>query len=315
MTRQKVILDCDPGLDDAVAILMALKAEEYIDLLGVTTVAGNVSAEATFRNARGLCALAGREEMPVLRGCTRAIMGTSVRAEHIHGSDGISGTPLPESQAPVDPRHAVDFIIEACLAAEDGDVTICPVGPMTNLALAIIKEPAILPKLKQIVFMGGVAFEAGNCTPAAEFNIHADPHAAQVVLQSGVPLVMMGLDVTHKAHITDERFSRIHALGSDVSKAVTSMLAAYRDVIAQRSQGSREGVLHDPCTIAYVIKPDLFQGRKMHVEVDIQSGPSLGRTIADGLGVSDQPANVTVMQDLDDAGLYEMITELLGRYG
>ncbi|RED49658.1 nucleoside hydrolase [Aestuariispira insulae] len=314
MSRKKVILDCDPGLDDAVAILMALQASEDIELLGITTVAGNVSAEATYRNARALCALAGREDVPVLRGCTRAIMGSSVRAEHIHGADGISGTPLPASAAEEDPRHAVDFLIEQCQAADDHTITICPVGPMTNLALAMIKEPAILPKIKQVVFMGGVAFDAGNCTPAAEFNIHADPHAAQVVLQSGIDLVMMGLDVTHKAHITDERFARIHALGSEVSKAVTSMLAAYRDVIAQRSQGSREGVLHDPCTIAYVINPDLFQGRKMHVEVDTQAGPSLGRTVADGLGVSDQPANVTVMEDLDDEGLYQMITEMLGRY-
>ena len=314
MTR-KVILDCDPGLDDAVAILMALAAKEDIDLLGITAVAGNVSLRSTYRNARGLCALAGREDMPVYVGCERAIMGSSVRAEHIHGADGISGTPLPASTAPEQDLHAVDFIIQSCREAADKSVTICPVGPMTNVALALIMAPDITEKIEEIVFMGGVAFGPGNCTPASEFNIHADPHAAQVVLQSGVPLVMMGLDLTHQAHITDERFARIHALGSEVSKAVTSMLAAYRDIIAQRSQGSREGVLHDPCTIAYVMRPDLFKGRKMFVEVDTQAGPSLGRTVADGLDVSDQPANVLVMEELDTDGLYELITEMLGRYG
>lgn len=313
MTKQTVILDCDPGLDDAVAILLAVTSQEDFDLAGITTVAGNVPLHHTYRNARALVELAGCAHMPVFEGCARAIMSEGARADEVHGSDGIGGVPLPEPVAPLQEQHAVDFIIGTCREAPDQGVTLCPVGPMTNIALALIKAPDIKDKIKEVVFMGGVAFGPGNTTPAAEFNIYADPHAAEIVIKSGIPQVMMGLDVTQHAIVTEDRLRYFRELPSAVSHAVAEMLSAYRKMVIRKTGGARQGVLHDPCTIAYLIKPEIFQGRDYFVEVECNASANYGRTTVDGLAISGQPANVKVMESMDDTAFYELLFDRLSR--
>lgn len=311
----QVILDCDPGLDDAVAILMALGAVDKINLLGITTVAGNVGLDAVYQNARDLCSLGGREDIPVFAGCAHSIMGRHVRAAEVHGSDGLGGVILPKSTREHDVIHSVDFIIDTCMNAEDKSITICPTGPMTNVAVALIKAPEIEDKIKEIVFMGGVAFAAGNCTPAAEFNVYADPHAAQIVMQANVPKIMMGLDVTHQTPCTEERLDQLGKIGTAPSNAIHSMMEAYRRLVIGRDHGQNDCMMHDPCVMAYLIEPNLFTGREVFMEVDVNDGPSHGRTIADGLTVSKKAPNVTIMEQIDDEGFYQLLNKCLTELG
>lgn len=313
MNKPTVILDCDPGLDDAVAILLAITSQEDFDLAGITTVAGNVPLHHTYRNARAIVELAGYAHVPVFEGCARAMMSEGARADEVHGADGIGGVALPQPKAPLQKQHAVDFIIDTCRRAEDHGVTLCPVGPMTNIALALIKAPDIKPKIREIVFMGGVVFGPGNTTPAAEFNIYADPHAAHVVMESGVPITMMGLDVTQQTIITGTRLESFRNLPSEISQAVTQMLSAYREMVIAKTGGTRQGVLHDPCTIAYLIQPDLFKGTNYFVDVDHSPSPNFGRTSADGLFISGKTPNVKVMMEVDDHAFYELIFDRLSR--
>ena len=233
MSPRPVIIDCDPGQDDAVALLLALASPDDLDVLGITCVAGNVPLELTQRNARTIVALAGRPDVPVHAGCPRPILRPLVTAERVHGKTGLDGYDWDEPATPLADGHAVDFIVATCLAAGDRAITLCPLGPMTNIAQAIVQAPAILPKLREIAFMGGAALGPGNVTASAEFNIYTDPHAAQIVLGSGVPLTMFGLDVTHQAITTPARHRAIRAIGSPVSDAVSGMLSFY-DRLRQR---------------------------------------------------------------------------------
>ena len=204
MPARPVIIDCDPGQDDAVALLLALASPDQIEVRGVTAVAGNVPLARTALNARKLCTLAGRAEVPVFAGCPRPMLRRLHTSEHVHGKTGLDGAELPQPEAPLGDRHAVDFIIETlrgAAEAAEADVTLCALGPLTNLGVAMVMAPDILGGVAEIVLMGG-AFGEGNTTPAAEFNIFVDPHAAQVVFSSGVPITMMGLDVTHQALTT-----------------------------------------------------------------------------------------------------------------
>ncbi|MTI08461.1 nucleoside hydrolase [Curvivirga aplysinae] len=312
---RQIILDCDPGLDDAVAIMMALGASEKIEILGITTVAGNVGLDAVYQNARNLCSLAGREDIPVFQGCPHSIMGKHVRAAEVHGSDGVGGVILPSSTREHDVMHSVDFIVDTCMNAEDKSITICPTGPMTNLAVALIKAPEIEDKIREIIFMGGVAFGPGNCTPAAEFNIYADPHAAQIVIQADIPKVMMGLDVTHQTPCTEARLDELKAIGTEPANAIAAMMEAYRRLVRSRDHGQNDCMMHDPCVIAYLLEPDLFAGRNYYVEVDTHDGVSHGRTLADGLSVSKKAPNVKIMEKIDDEGFYQLLYKSLRDLG
>ena len=218
MPQHQIILDCDPGQDDAIALLLALASPEEIELVAITTVAGNVPLAKTTANAQRILALAGRNDVRVHAGCPRPILRALETAEYVHGETGLNGATLPEPGAPVAPSHAVDVIVDEIMARPHGTVTLCPIGPLTNVALAIVKEPAIVPRLKGIVLMGG-AMELGNVTASAEFNIYVDPQAARVVFECGAPIVMLGLDVTHKALVTDERLARIKAIDTPVATA------------------------------------------------------------------------------------------------
>lgn len=312
MSARPIIIDCDPGLDDAVALLLALASPDDLDVLGVTCVAGNVPLDLTQRNARIIVALSGRPEVPVYAGCPRPILRPLLTAERVHGKTGLDGYDWVEPVTPLAGGHAVDFIIATCLAAEDRSITLCPLGPMTNIAQAIVQAPDILTKLREIAFMGGAALGPGNITPSAEFNIYTDPHAAQIVLSSGVPLTMFGLDVTHQAITTPARRDAIRAVGSPVSDAVSGMLASYDRHDIDR-YGMPGGPLHDPCVIAYLLRPELFGGKDCHVAVETASDLTMGRTVADWWGVGGETPNCRVINRIDADGFYALIVERLAR--
>jgi purine nucleosidase len=218
MARIPIIIDCDPGQDDALAILLALASPDELEVLAVTAVAGNVPLALTETNARKIVELAGRAGVPVFAGCERALVRPPVTAEHVHGRTGLDGADLPEPGRPLAAAHAVDAIIGFVRDRPKGAITVCPVGPLTNVATALKKAPDIAPRIRQIVLMGGAIGE-GNITPSAEFNIYADPHAARVVFEAGIPIVMHGLDVTHQALVTPERLAAIRSLDTSVSRA------------------------------------------------------------------------------------------------
>ncbi|MGE4218353.1 MAG: nucleoside hydrolase [Alphaproteobacteria bacterium] len=312
MTARPVILDCDPGQDDAVAILLALASPVEMRVLGVTCVAGNAPLDRTQRNARKVAELAGRPDLPVFAGCARPILRPLETAEMVHGRTGMDGHDLPEPVMPLQDRHAVDFIVDTCLSALDGEITLVATGPMTNLAVALIKEPRIVPRLREIVFMGGAAVHHGNSTPLTEFNVLTDPHAAQVVVSCGARVTMLGLDVTHRLITTPERLATIRAVGTPVAHAVADMLA-FNDRFDIARYGLPGGPLHDPVTIAWLVRPELFKGRDCHVEVETASPLTAGLTVVDWWGFGGKPANVHVVTEVDPQGFYDLLVGRLAR--
>ena len=312
MPPRKIIIDTDPGQDDAVAILLALGSPEDIDLLGITTVAGNVPLALTQKNARITCEVAGRPEIKVYAGCDAPLERPLVTAEHVHGSTGLDGPDLFEPAMALQDQHGVEFIIDTLRAEAPGTVTLCPLGPLTNIGAAFRKAPDIIDRVQEIVLMGGAYFEVGNITPAAEFNIYVDPEAARDVLASGVKITMMPLDVTHKALTSRARVQAFRDLGSRVGNFTADMLDFFERFDVEK-YGSEGGPLHDPCVIAYLIQPELFSGRHINVEIETASPLTLGMTVADWWGVTDRPANALFIGDLDADGFFALLTERLGR--
>ncbi|MBD3787199.1 MAG: nucleoside hydrolase [Sphingomonadales bacterium] len=310
MTR-KIIIDTDPGQDDAVAILLALGSPE-LEVLGITCVAGNVPLPLTSKNARVICELAGRRDVKVFAGCEKPLQRPLVTAEYVHGKTGLDGIELPAPTMPLQDGHAVDFLIETLRAEAPGAVTLCPLGPLTNIATALQRAPDIAPKIAEIVLMGGAYFEVGNTTPAAEFNIHVDPQAAEIVFKSGIPLVVMPLDVTHKVLTTRARVEAFRALGTPVGHAVASWTDFF-ERFDMAKYGSQGAPLHDPCVIAYLLRPELFEGRHINVEIETQSELTMGMTVADWWGVTDRPRNAMFMGKVDAEGFYQLLTERIGR--
>jgi purine nucleosidase len=308
---RKIIIDTDPGQDDAVAILLALASPEF-DVIGLTAVAGNVPLALTEKNARKVCELAGRPDIKVFAGAIRPLVRDLVTAEYVHGKTGLDGPDLPEPMMPLQAQHGVEFIIEAIRTHPQGAITLCPLGPLTNIALALIKAPDIAPKVREIVLMGGGFFEGGNVTPAAEFNIYVDPHAAEVVLKSGIPIVMMPLDVTHKALTSHARVDRFRAMGTKAGDATAALLDFFERFDEQK-YGTDGGPLHDPCVIAYLLKPELFKGRHCNVTVETASELTMGMTVFDWWHVTGRKPNATVMREIDDEGFFELLTERIGR--
>jgi purine nucleosidase len=303
-----VILDGDPGHDDAVNILLAHASPE-LQVLGVTTTFGNVGLERTTRNALTTLALIG-SPTPVYAGADRPLLVPRLSAESVHGQTGLDGPLLPSPTREAEALHAALFITQS-VRARPGEVTLLPTGPLTNLALALRLAPDIGPLIRQIVWMGG-SLDAGNWTPAAEFNALCDPHAAQIVFSSGVPLVMFGLNATHQAIATPERIANIRALGSDVGEVVAGLLEFFAEHHRAR-YGWEGGPLHDPLTSAYLLAPELFSTQQMHVEVDTTAGPSAGRTNGDVWNVTGKPPNAEVVMNVDADGFYALLTERMGR--
>ena len=310
MTR-KIIIDTDPGQDDAVAILLALASPE-LEVVGITAVAGNVPLALTQKNARIVCDLAGRTDMPVFAGCDAPIERPLVTAEHVHGKTGLDGPELWEPETPLQAQHGVDFIIETLRREPAGSVTLTPLGPLTNIATAFTKAPDIIEKVAEIVLMGGAYFEVGNSTPAAEFNIYVDPEAADIVFRSGVKITQMPLDVTHKALVTPPRLAAFAALGNRTGTFTAEMLDFFERFDVEK-YGSEGGPLHDPTTIAWLLKPELFSGRFINVEIETGSELTRGMSVADWWGVTDRAPNVTFIGDVDADGFFALLTERLAR--
>ena len=310
--RQKIIIDTDPGQDDGVAILLALASQEEIELLGVVAVAGNVPLARTALNARKVLELAERSDIPVYAGCARPMCRELVTAEHVHGPTGLDGPSFPEPKAALQKQHGVDFIIDTFLASEPKSVTLCMLGPMTNMGMALAKAPEIASRVRQIVAMGGAYFEVGNITPAAEFNIFVDPEAADVVLRSGVKITMIPLDVTHGVLSTRPRLDRIAAIGNRAGKAVDEMLS-FSERFDLNKYAARGAPLHDPCVIAYLLRPDLFEGREISVTVETHSELTMGLTVADWWRITDRPRNVFYLRRADADGFYALLNQRLAR--
>lgn len=304
--REPVLIDTDPGQDDAVALLLAFASADRLDLRAITTVAGNVPVAQTTANALRIRDLGQRGDIPVYRGAEGPLVVPLETAEFVCGPDGLAGADLPAPASQAAPGHAVQAIVDLCRTAPDDGITLCPLGPLTNLALAFRLAPDILPKVRRIVLMGG-AIGLGNITPAAEFNAYVDPHAAAIVLGCGRPIVMFGLGVTLQAIASHDQIARIGALGNAAGRAVHGMLTRPRP----GGLGSEGHPMHDPCVIAYLLWPELFEGRDCFVAVETGDGPLRGRTTIDWNGRLKRESNACVVSAVKAHELFERMIERL----
>jgi len=291
-------------------LLLALACPDAFDVLGITTVAGNVPLDLTQRNARIMCELAGRTDVPVFAGCDKPMRHELITAENVHGKTGIDGVAVYQPAIPLQDQHAVDFIIKTLLGAENDSITLVPTGPLTNIGEAISRQPDILPKIREIVLMGGAMREAGNTTPSAEFNMLEDPDAAQIVMQCGRPLTIAPLDVTHQALVSKQRIEQIRALDTPVGAAVVGMMEFFSRFDSEK-YGSDGAPLHDPCTIAYLLKPELFEGKMCNVEIETGSPLTRGHTAVDFWGVTDKVRNANWLFKLDADGFFALLIDRL----
>lgn len=307
-----VIIDTDPGADDVVALLLAMASPEDLNIRAITTVAGNVRLDKTSRNARLAREWAGREDIPVYAGAGRPLVRKPIYADDIHGREGLEGVKVHEPKQGLAQGNAVQYLVDTLSHAEPHSITLAMLGPQTNLALALIQKPEIVKGIKEVVVMGGAHFNGGNITPVAEFNLYADPHAAEVVLASGVKLTYVPLDLTHKVITSEARFKQLAAINNQASQRVVDILDAYvkHDMDLYGMPG---GPVHDASVIAYLIKPGLFSGRRAHLEVDSREGPTFGQTVVDWYAVLKRPANVLWLNEGDAQGFFDLLSERLAR--
>lgn len=307
-----LIIDTDPGADDLVALFLAMASPDELKIRAITTVAGNVRLEKTARNARLAREWAGREDVPVYAGAGRPLVRAPIYAAEVHGEEGVTGVKVHEPKQPLASGNAVQYLVDTLGAAPPHSVTLAMLGPQTNLALALIQRPEIAQGIKEVVVMGGAHFNGGNITPVAEFNLYADPHAAAVVLASGVPLTYLPLDVTHKLLTSEARLKQLAGVNTQASKRVVDILNAYitHDMALYGMPG---GPVHDASVIAYLLKPQQFSGRRIHMSIDTREGPTFGQTVADWYGVLKQPANVMWVEEGDAQGLFDLLSERLAR--
>jgi purine nucleosidase len=310
--KQKLIILTDPGQDEAVAILVILGSPDDFEVLGVVASAGNVELDYAEKNARKILELAGRSDIPVFAGCPRPMHRPLVTAAHVHGPTGLDGPDLPEPKVPLQAQHGVDWLVETLMAAEPGTITICSLSPLTNLAMALVREPKIAPRIKEIVMMAGAYFEMGNITPTAEFNIYVDPEAADVVLTSGIKQTMLPLDVTHQMRSTKARLDRFRALGNRCGVAAAEMMT-FSEPFDLKKYGWDGAPLHGPCVPAYMLKPELFRGRAINVTIETGSELTMGMSVADYWRITDRPRNVFYVRSGDADGYYDLLTERLAR--
>lgn len=309
MERRKIILDCDPGHDDAIAIMMAAK-HPAIELLGITIVAGNQTLDKTLVNGLNVCQKLNIN-VPVYRGMPLPLMRQQIVAGNIHGESGLDGPVFEPLTRKEEDIHAVQFLIET-LMASDGDITLVPVGPLTNIAISMRIQPAIIPKIREIVLMGG-AYGTGNFTPSAEFNIFADPEAARVVFTSGVPLVMMGLDLTNQTVCTSDIIARMKKTGNAAGQLFHDIMS-FTLKTQYENYGLAGGPVHDATCIGYLINPSCIKTQDMYVEIDVNSGPCYGRTVCDELGVLGQKPNAKVGISIDTEWFWNLVEECVRMY-
>lgn len=309
MTR-RIIIDCDPGVDDATMLLLAFASPDELDILGVTVVAGNTGLAQTARNARIVRQIAGRPDVPVYAGCARPMVRDIVDAGDFHGESGLGPLPILEPEAPAATWHAVEFIVRMLREATT-PITLVVTGPATNVAMALVLEPAIAANIEELVVMGGARGAGGNITASAEFNIFADPHAAHVVLTCGRPVTLFGLDATYQVLSTPARIETLAALGTPAADAVTALLRFSNGLEVDPSR--RAGApLHDPCTIAYLLRPELFVTRPARVSVEIASPLTLGHTAVE-FRVGPGDANARWCEKADGDGVFGLLGERLAR--
>ena len=304
-TARKIIIDTDPGQDDAVAILLALASPE-LKVIGITVVAGNVPLPLTELNTRKVVELAGSPDIPIFAGCSEPIDRKLVTAEHVHGHTGLDGPVLPDPSIKLQSKHAVDYLIETLRYT--ADVTLCPLGPLTNIATALQRAPEIATNIREIILMGGGYFEGGNITPAAEFNIYVDPTDADIVFRSGVPITVLPLDVTHQVLVTPPRVEALRSLSNSAGPAVAEFTDFFERYDKEK-YGSEGAPLHDPTVIAYLLDSALFEGRHINVTIETKSRLTLGATVADWWRVTDRPRNAIWVRNVDVDGFFKLLTD------
>ena len=310
--KRKLIILTDPGQDQAAAVLMALGARDDFEVLGLVATAGNIGLDHTVRNCLKLLELAQRTDIPVFAGCPRPIRRALVTAAHVHGPTGLDGPALPEPATRPAAKHGVDFIIDTLRAATPGEITICSLSPLTNLAMALIQAPDIARGIAEVVAMAGAYFEVGNITPSAEFNVYVDPDAADIVFRSGLALTLLPLDVTHQMLSTPSRLEAMRDLGNACGGATAEMLA-FSEAFDLKKYGKAGAPLHGPCVPAYMMRPGLFSGRQINVTVETGSELTLGMTVADWWGITDRPKNAFFVRDGDPEGFYALLNACLAR--
>lgn len=307
MNPKRIIIDTDPGVDDALTFLLALASPE-IELEALSTVQGNVTVEKATRNALSVLELANASHIPVAQGCAQPLVKQPHESgETVHGTSGVGRSNLPEPESKPLEQHAVDFLIEKIMA-EPNQISLFPIGPLTNVALAIRKEPRIARNLKELVIMGGAIRSGGNITPLAEFNIHEDPHAAHIVFHSGIPITLIPLDVTYKCLLTSADIDRLNKINSPIAGFIRDATGVYMDFYKQYE--NFDGcAMHDPLTLATVIAPELLSFEEHYVDVDISGGISMGNTFADFMRVSKEPANIKIALDVRGRDFVELFIE------
>lgn len=313
MPLHKIILDCDPGHDDAMAILLAL-GNPNVELLAVTTVVGNQTLEKVTHNARAILEFAGAKHIPIAAGCPRPLVRAIQNAAEVHGISGLDGTHLPEPTLPLDKRHAVDLIIDTLKSHPAKTITLVPIGGLTNIALAVRKAPEIVELVKEVVLMGG-GYHSGNRSAVAEFNIAIDPEAAHIVFNEKWPLTMVGLDLTHQAKPTDAIMAEIAALNTPISRFVVESLNYYTAGYRQRNGYSDHAPVHDPCAVAYVIDPSMIETCKAPVDIELQGTLTLGMTVTDFRAQAPADCHTQVATKLNNQRLWEMFINALKQLG
>ncbi|MFM5185342.1 ribonucleoside hydrolase 1 [Aeromonas veronii] len=303
-----VILDCDPGHDDAIALILALASPE-LDVLAVTTSAGNQTPDKTLNNALRILTLLGRDDIPVAAGAPKPLARELIIADNVHGESGLDGPKLPDPAFAPQAMTGIELMAR-CLRESPEPVTLVPTGPLTNIALLLAAHPELKGKIARIVLMGGAA-GAGNWTPAAEFNIYVDPEAADMVFKSGIPITMCGLDVTHEAQVMDEDIERVRAITNSVAQCVAGLLDFFMIYHRDPKWGFAGAPLHDPCTIAWLLNPALFHGVECRVDIETSGEHTVGMTVVDRYGLTGKPANALVLLGLDRPGFIDlMVTRL-----
>ena len=312
MQKHRIILDCDPGRDDALAIAMLLASTAEIELVGITAVAGNVPLALTYRNARFVCELCGFPGVLVLAGADRPLAREPVTGTLAHGESGLEGMKVDMPPVAVEPGGAVAFMKETLRAAEDDEITLVAIGPLTNVAILAAQSPELLPKIRQIVLMGGTSRAGGNVTPAAEFNIYADPHAAARVFECGRPMTIVSLDATHQVLASPTHAERLARAGGELARRLAALLRP-----AAHSRAARFGPdrlpIHDPCTIAWLLQPALFRAEPVPVAVETEGAHTLGATVVDWWGVTGKPPNAHWVTAVDGEGVLHLLIERIGR--
>jgi len=313
MSPKRIIIDTDPGVDDAFTFLLALASPE-IKLEALTTTQGNVTLEKATRNALSVLELAHASHIPVVAGSVVPLIGPLRASAYVHGESGIGNSQLPEPQTKPVSQHAVDYLIEKVLA-EPNEISLFPIGPLTNIAMAIRKEPKFATAVKELVIMGGAVHESGNTTPQAEFNIYVDPHAAHIVFHSGIPITLITLDVTHQCLLKQAHIERLLRINSPISRFIQEAMEVY--LAASYEKGFKGSALHDPLTLATIIAPELLTLKKYYVDVDISGGVSMGKTFADIFNITKKPVNMKVAMDVrgkDFVELFLQRMETLARF-